>query len=278
MRLTSFKRAAAFTMVEIALCLAIVGFALVAIIGVLPTGMNVQKDNRQQTIINQDAAVWFDLIRNGSRGYDDLTNYVTAITNYWTIYRIPANTTNIVFDRSDYNGYTYSGSRVTLPNSFSGIFALTNGARIVGLLSTPKYWVPDGPYRRSETDTFFSSNYVVAYVRAMSGAAAEKAPQKHPDVLDAAFAYRMIVESAPYVPLEMSSTDASSVAQRHLQWNNSSDLRLLFRWPVLPNGIGNGRQTFRMMTTGQIVATNDPTQIAFDRLFYFQPTTFVQAQ
>ena len=54
-------------MIEIALCLAIIGFALVAIIGVLPTGLNVQKDNREETIINQDAAVWMDAVRTAPR-------------------------------------------------------------------------------------------------------------------------------------------------------------------------------------------------------------------
>jgi len=72
----------AFTMIEIALCLAIIGFALVAIIGVLPTGMGVQKDNREETIIDQDATVWMDAIRNGAQGYNDLTNYIVAITNF----------------------------------------------------------------------------------------------------------------------------------------------------------------------------------------------------
>ena len=71
----------AFTMIEIAISLAVIGFALVAIIGVLPIGMNVQKDNREETIINQDATVFMDAIRNGAQGLDDLTNYVMAITN-----------------------------------------------------------------------------------------------------------------------------------------------------------------------------------------------------
>ena len=78
-----------FTMVEIAICLAIIGFALVAIIGVLPIGMNTQRDNREETIINQDATVFIEAIRNGAQGLDDLTNYVYAITNYWTIYPGP---------------------------------------------------------------------------------------------------------------------------------------------------------------------------------------------
>ena len=69
-------------MVEIAICLAIIGIALVAIIGVLPIGINVQRDNREETFINQDATVFIEAIRNGARGLDDLTNYVYAITNY----------------------------------------------------------------------------------------------------------------------------------------------------------------------------------------------------
>src|ERR1039457_3837693 len=78
---STFSGEAGFTMVEIVLCLAIIGFALVAIIGVLPTGLNVQKDNREETIINQDDGVWMNSIRNGAQGYDDLPNYVIAITN-----------------------------------------------------------------------------------------------------------------------------------------------------------------------------------------------------
>ena len=47
----------AFTMIEIAISLAIIGFALVAILGVLPIGMSVQRENREETIINQDAKI-----------------------------------------------------------------------------------------------------------------------------------------------------------------------------------------------------------------------------
>src|SRR6266498_4220672 len=72
----------AFTMVEIAISLAIIAFALVAIIGVLPLGLDVQKENRQETIINQDAGYFMDAIRNGARGLEDLTNYVLEIRRY----------------------------------------------------------------------------------------------------------------------------------------------------------------------------------------------------
>ena len=55
----------AFTMVEVALSLAIVAFAMVAIIGVMPTGINVQKENREDTIISQDAAFILEALRGG---------------------------------------------------------------------------------------------------------------------------------------------------------------------------------------------------------------------
>jgi len=66
-------------MIEIAICLAIVGFALVAIIGVLPLGIQVQSDNRQDTIINHDGAYFLDAIRKGAPP-DDLAFYVQQIT------------------------------------------------------------------------------------------------------------------------------------------------------------------------------------------------------
>ena len=68
-------------MVEIAICLAIIAFALVAIIGVLPIGMNAQKENREETLINFDAHYLMDAIRSGSQGADTLTNYIICITN-----------------------------------------------------------------------------------------------------------------------------------------------------------------------------------------------------
>src|SRR5438132_13553918 len=108
-----------FTMVEIAFSLAIVAFALVAIMGVLPTGMTVQKDNREDTLVNNDGAFWVEALRSGSRGLDDLTNYVEQI------------------DISNGNGTTswvapwVTGT--TNPNK------ILTAEQIVGLLSTPKY-------------------------------------------------------------------------------------------------------------------------------------------
>jgi hypothetical protein len=67
-------------MIEIAIAIAVIGFALVAIIGVLPRGLEVQRDNRSETIINQDGTFWIEAIRGGARGMDDLLDYVDDIT------------------------------------------------------------------------------------------------------------------------------------------------------------------------------------------------------
>jgi type II secretory pathway pseudopilin PulG len=67
---------AGFTMVEIAICLGVIAIALVAIIGVLPTGARVQRDNREETIVEQDAKYIIEAIRSGARLLPDITNRV----------------------------------------------------------------------------------------------------------------------------------------------------------------------------------------------------------
>ena len=96
-----------FTMIEIALCLAIIGFALVSIMLVLPSGMNTQRETREETIISQDASMLLEAVRSGMHNLDDLTNNVYLITNYWARY----NSAGAVID-SGKNGYTRDGSTI----------------------------------------------------------------------------------------------------------------------------------------------------------------------
>ena len=89
------RGARAFTMVEVALSLAIVAFALVAIIGVMPVGLNVQRDNREDTIMSQEATMLMEAIRAGNAssnltsvraGFQILTNALIpfASSNFTT--------------------------------------------------------------------------------------------------------------------------------------------------------------------------------------------------
>jgi prepilin-type N-terminal cleavage/methylation domain-containing protein len=242
-----------FTMIEIAISLAVIGFALVAIIGILPTGMNVQKENREDTIIAQDATMFLEAIRGGQRGLNDLTNYVFAITNYESLL--------------DSRGVPQAPVRVGY--TLNTPFGITNGYRIIGLLSRPKYLADD--------QGRVYSNHMVAFVRSLSGQAGEKAPQTNQTVRQFAFGYRLILDNVPatthyFDPLSTNFTDpnirgfTNELTLRSNTWvlarnfeTNLHDLRLTFRWPLLPGGtVGSGRQVFRTLAGGAILYTNEP--------------------
>ena len=245
-----------FTMVEIAICLAIIGFALVAIIGVLPYGMATQRDNREETIINQDATVFLEAIRNGSQGLDDLTNYVYAITNNWGQFDSSG---KLLVSGTD--GYTYLRAYIG-GTAFTDPY-LTNGFRIIGLLSTPEYTDPINGTPINNLLNGGYSNHIVAYVRSSSGPAVEKPPQDNQLLQADSFGYRILCVNAPvavdtnlYNPVLYHNGPPAYTKQLNA---NLHELRLTFLWPQLPNGsVGSGRQTFRTLVAGQILQTNVP--------------------
>jgi type II secretory pathway pseudopilin PulG len=263
-------------MVEIAISLAVIGIALVAIIGVLPIGMNTQRDNREETIINQDATVLMEAIRGGARGLDDLTNYVYAITNYWTYYPVSGAA------NSGFNGYTYASASSTPVQStlpYFPISPINNGTNIIGLLSTPEYIAADGTPLPNTIGFNYYSNHVVAYVRSISGPAVEKPPQPNDSIIrEDSFGYRILCVNAPFafdtppVWQNIAYTNWSLVYWNYMiyqavipgsdppprytlptdvpgqvtDWKrlpysptlaaNLHELRLTFLWPQLPNG------------------------------------------
>jgi len=261
-------RAAGFTMIEIALCLAIIGFALVSILLVLPSGMNTQRENRELTIINEDASLLMEAIRGGARGMDELTNNVYAITNYQGYYDNRG-----VFLSSHTWGYTYNAA------SWDGVsepsMPITNGLRIIGILSTPEFFsgtssgnLNTGGLPLSDTTgTFFTSNHVVAYVRSASGLAAEKPPQDNQIMQGDTFTYRVFCVNAPL------ATDTNMFANSGFtrqMAGNVKELRLMYEWPQLPNGnVGGYRQNYRASISGQLIVTNYGNYFANIRPLYF---------
>jgi hypothetical protein len=275
-------------MIEIAISLAIIAFALVAIIGILPQGMEVQRQNREETTINQEAAVLLNAIRNGDQGLDDLTNYVMAIGITKTLYSSPSGSA--------------SAPTVALytPTTVGpGGIVLSNGFVIVGLLTTPKYIQV---YNGANYVGFYS-NHVVATLRAMSGAASDLAPQTNASVEQMAFSYRVISEVIPYgagnpmsqnprVPAssgwDQSFTNCvlfpDPAHTNYFLYTSSLqfdlyDVRLVFRWPVLPNGsLGpSGRQVFRAATAGPVLSFLNPLILPANQtpvLFFVQPKSF----
>jgi type II secretory pathway pseudopilin PulG len=268
-------------MVEIAICLAIIGIALVAIIGVLPIGINVQKDNREETLIDQDATIFIENIRNGTRGLDDLTNYVYAITNSWTFYNDQGKSNG-----GGVNGYVYASFFVAPQYPTAGPAGagtpITNGLRIIGLLSTPEFIAGNGTPLGNIVKVGYYSNYVVAYVHSLSGPASEKPPQDNDLIRNDSFGYKIVCQNVPAAvdtnlfDIFNLPPDQQSAANYARQLTaNLRELRLTFLWPLLPGGgTGNGRQTFRTAVAGQMV-TNivGPGQF----LYFFQPQSFTNA-
>ena len=257
----------AFTMVEIALSIAIVAFAMVAIIGVLPTGLQVQRDNREETIINQDGAYLLEAIRSGGLGLDELTNFVERIT---------------ITSRSRGRLSSYFGSR--LPEVGRQI-PLTNGHFIIGMLSVPT--VVQRSYRRR---TVGSTNEVTALMRSISGSASQRF--KSQEFRENAFTYLLTTTIASYtnnIPSRISDPIAREQRLKMVQnfSANLYDVRLHFRWPVNVSGegqnmqyqVGKREQVFRSLVNGRLMSTNASQFLSWTNhyttnLFYFQPSTF----
>ncbi|MBI3414415.1 MAG: hypothetical protein HY043_03700 [Verrucomicrobia bacterium] len=228
----------AFTMIEIALSIAVVSFALVAILGVLPTGHQVQRDNREDTIINQDGTYLLEAIRNGLKGATDLSNYVDFVSIQRT------------------GGAT--GTRR---------YANLTSAEIIGQLSTPKY---------DTTGKTTITNTVTAVIRAITGSAVDK-PPAIPRDRDFVFHYQVTSEVIPATPAPTNGLAKAELQRALALGDNLHELRLTFRWPVLPPKpndltvrLGNSRRVFSTLVSGQIeVVTNKA-----NRFFYFQPMVF----
>ena len=155
--------------------------------------------------------------------------------------------------------------------------ALTNGLRIIGLMSTPEYTFGNNIYGGSPiSDTFnvpYTSNHVVAYVRSFSGLAAEKPPQDNQIMAEDTFSYRVLCVNAP-MAADTNMLANSSFARQLV--GNLRELRLLFEWPQLPSGnVGSYRQTFRSTVAGQLMDTNFQNYFpGINDLYFYQSQSF----
>jgi type II secretory pathway pseudopilin PulG len=258
-RVRARRGQAAFSLVEIAIALGVIAFALVGILGVLPAGVRVQKDNREDTIINQDGKILLEAIRSGSRGFDDLTNYVEWIG---------------VTNRPRNIGFLAASARADAKLRADSKMTLTNGETIIGLLSTPKFFID--PVTGELLNRQRGSNTVAARIRAMSGSALSR----DLSLKDITFSYLASVELVPYQSFIGTPTPTApgidilpnSVALQTQP--NFYDLRLTIRWPVTEVGkdrtlqVGNNRKTFRTLVSGSVSSN--------DFLFFVQPNIFYQ--
>jgi len=255
-------------MVEIAIAVGVIGFALIAVIGILPQGMTTQKDNREETIISQDAPYLLNSIRNGEMrtNFNIFTNYVESITVV---------STNAGFSNIYLNPLLTNNPG---PNYYP---LLTNDMNIIGFLSTPEF--DPRVIVLFNGSNVCVTNQVTAIIRAMTGSAVQ---QNGANALTA-FKYQLTVENVPWASIAQDTTNyqyypgGSTDFQIRLvrfqeTWyltNLLHEVRLKFAWPVLPNwNIGPSRQTYRTLVSGHLWSTSI-TNTYFSNWF-FQPFSY----
>jgi len=266
---------AGFTIIELVICLGIIAFALVAIIGVLPIGINVQKDNREETIINQDGLYWMEAIRSGATGMNDLTNHIAFIeirNSNSQVYRwepVPA---------------AAGDSHIELPRG-------VQGAAIIGLLSLPVQADLVGPLtvrNWPQVDTQSGEyNLIRAKVRAISGSAVDKGEAAK----EMAFSYRLTSEVRPIRTMgdwgNLSGNQFALDANRFRKLN-FYEVKLTFQWPEYAFGgeerPGPNKKVFRTVVAGRLVNRSlfTPVEAATGRFreditspfFFFEPNRY----
>ncbi len=226
----------AFTMIEIALSLAIVAFALVAIMGVLPAGINVQKDNREDTLMKSEAQYFLDALRSGAHGIDDLTNFVQEVRREQLN---PLGKTNV------------KGTATWTPGYL-------DGERIIGALLVKDRFTFNGA---GETNF----NRAFALVRPINGAAAEKVKITS----QAGFRYKVEADLVPAYSRTSSNTFSTNFSStfnpaffNNLAYSNRMvsslyELRVTVSWPVFERGannwsVGNSRKTLSALVSGNV--------------------------
>lgn len=249
------RKQSGFTMVEIAIALGVIGFALVAIIGILPTGLEVQRDNRSETIINQDANFWMEALRSGAVDANELPGLVEWVE---------------LIDRSFDPAVTNRHWNQFHPDAVPPTF--TTFSNIIGLLT----WSAIGPDRE-----------VLARITAVSGAAGEKEMNQVERAKGIGFAYllRVVIEprrdvdavntnyvAIPFVAVEKAVGDpAAAVAAdevdkiQHFGYPDSTSLmemRLAFLYPATQEGKPPPRaQNFRVAVNRRVVTNDAPSDV-----------------
>lgn len=246
-----------FTMVEIALCLAIVAFAMVVIMGVLPLGGLVQKENREKTLSLLDGNYILEAIQNGAKGYDDLGLYVDEIL----LFEKPNSAPKVI--ENNVSGGTYWGTR-----------------EIVGLLSAPKYlltssnvWIPNYLNNNSIFGNRATNMTCRLKMRSMNGNAADKNTDEANR--DFGMSYLVDVQVTPaqtnYVDLDEVNKDSTLkdwFLRERTMSRTTYEVLLTLSWPVRQTAskdgyyvAGNNTQFFRTFITGTLSDTKKTMEI-----------------
>jgi len=265
----------AFTLIEIAISLAIIGIALVAIIGVLPWGMDAQRSNREQTIINQDATIFLQAIRDGVNSGYDLTNYVYAITNEI------GGGGNINFISNS----NIIGLLSTPEYQLVGAFTYTN--RMVAYVHSISGSAVEKPPQNNDIviGDSFSYRLLCEIMPVPAPVPVDIPPLWQAQSYNPGDEVSYVLNGETNVWRASTVTAAADEPSVSPKWaedlypdelaHNLYELRLTFLWPILPNGgVGSGHQTYRELIAGQLANNN---ALYPNTLYFFQPQSFTNA-
>ena len=244
------SRTAGFTMIEIAISIAIVGFALVAVIGVLPAGMNTQRDNREETMVNQDAQYLIEALTHGIKQNGYLSNVVSRI-EWWGTNGPP------IPPEPQGPPYPTPTGRTPILAFGSPFF----NEQVIGLLSVRHGFKTNG----SEVG---SARIVM---RSMNGSATLGWSPTDTNSLDLALWYSVDVLIQPSITAVPSLSDpVLGNRMRNTLRANLHEMKVTFRWPSNPDGtiVGNNRLVFRSNIAGEIV---DAGMFGRTQLFSVRP-------
>ena len=259
---------AGFTMVEIALSIAIVALAMVALIGVLPSGLQVQRDNREETIVHQDGTYLLEVLQGSAGGLDDLVNHVEEITRI---------SHNAATDRTT-RLVAVHPSRANPANPPPDLI-LDDARTILGLLSTPAiYESPDG----DDAFPVWIRSRTRVLMRSISGNASSRpqssVPQPDPAFRETAFTYMLTPTILPANQVMPASGNPFGNLRKGALDNPLHQIRLHFAWPVTEIGqgedryrIGNKEKVFTALVSGRLVRTTTPEGVD---LFRFESLRF----
>ena len=166
-------------MIEIAIALGIISFALVAVIAILPSGLQLQQHTRERSIIDKEANYWINAIQNSG----DYTNDFHRSNVYQD-------------DALDF---------VKSINGYPGPFG--NTARLLGGLIRTNYFVS---YDGEGKPIVEWGEPVTAIVRPFNGAAIERGAAHR----DFAFEYLMNVHIAPSFTIRPDHPDYDALQSR----------------------------------------------------------------
>ncbi len=230
-------RAAGFTMAEVVLALAVVAFGLIAVLGVLPIGLNTNRDNRDETIIKHDVEFWMNAIRGGRLSMDAF-NHVEWVEMHagGNVYR--AEYAALARDGNPENASLWpafvddAGNAGLPPLAYRGTLKQASWRKdVLGWLSVPDRGTTHGVVKKYAKIRPLGST-LMNRLQGLRGVTADGQVDYLHEAGDRAFSYLIETRVKMIEP-------------------NFWEIKLIARWPIIEEGetvdkikAGHGRRTF----------------------------------